>query len=139
MYSISIVRKTNYCQAALVLKSQNRWPYFEIMSILHRQKAFVQMDLIAESGPIYMEIQTCTILHNRVCWYTGSVRTECSCHSLGDYVNASKTVQSLVLFQYKVSSTREVLLLAKNWARSLAEEFSSLKKSSIMSEFDLQN
>lgn len=77
------------------------------MSILHRQKAIVQMDLIAESGPIYMEIQTCTLLHNRVCWYTGSVGTECSCRSLGDSVNALKTVQSLFVFQYRVSSTRE--------------------------------
>lgn len=107
MYSISIVRKTNYCHAALVLKSQNRWPYFEIMSILHRQRAFVQMDLIAESRPIYMEIQTCTILHNRFCWHTRSLGTECNCHSLGDSVNDLKTVRSLFLFQYKVSSARE--------------------------------
>lgn len=61
------------------------------MSILHRQRAFVQMDLIAESGPIYMEIQTGRILHTKVFLYIGNVGTECSCHSLGDSVNALKT------------------------------------------------
>lgn len=65
------------------------------MSILHRQRAFVQMDLSAYiygNTNLYNITQQGLLVH-REC------KDRMQSHSVGDTVNALKTVQSLFLFQ----------------------------------------
>lgn len=65
------------------------------MSILHRQRAFVQMDL---SAYIYGNTNLGNITQQGLL-VPGECEDRMQCHSLGDSVYALKTVQSLFLFQ----------------------------------------